>query len=366
MEHVDAEPACAVPRASRLCAQSTVPSTPDRSPPEPSAGYPEGWFAVAFSHQLRPGRVVSARLAGRPVVVWRDAENRVLVSGAYCPHLGAHLGHGGRVVDGLLRCPFHGFRFDGSGACVDTPSGAPPPSGRLQMMRTREVNGMVLVHAPAADAPAGEAPGWEVEGLPDDGEWLPNRTRTWRVRCHLHDIAEHAVDTNHLWAMHLLGRLTEVQPVRFEGPRLRTAYDAVQFLPRPFPSRGLVRARFSINAEGLGFIVGDVQVRTPWYSPVVRLVMAATPVTPHSVDLRVSARLRRTSPCGAARLLTPAVRVADRVAARIAIFLFAREVGAEVRIWEHKAYLDDPSLIEPDAGIRAHRAWSRQFYSRGR
>ncbi|MGH3243901.1 MAG: Rieske 2Fe-2S domain-containing protein [Spirillospora sp.] len=324
----------------------------------PSAGYPEGWFAVAFSHQVKPGKVVRARFLGRELVVWRDAEDRVVVTSAFCPHLGTHLGHGGKVVDGLLRCPFHGFRFDGSGACVQTPSGARPPEGRLQVLSTREVNGVVLVHAPT-----GAAPRWEVEGLPDDGAWLPTRTHTWRVHCHLHEIGEHAVDTNHLWAMHLLGELTEVQPARFEGPRVRTVYDAVQYLPRPFPSSWrLVRARFSINAEGLGFIVGDIEVGTPLYRPVVRLVMAATPVAPDAIDLRISARLRRTRARGPARPLAPAVRLADRVAARIAIFLFAREVAAEVRIWEHKTYLDDPSLIGHDANIHAHRAWARQFY----
>ncbi|WP_425436809.1 Rieske 2Fe-2S domain-containing protein [Mycobacterium rhizamassiliense] len=28
---------------------------------------------------------------------------------AYCPHLGAHLGHGGKVLGDELHCPFHAF-----------------------------------------------------------------------------------------------------------------------------------------------------------------------------------------------------------------------------------------------------------------
>jgi hypothetical protein len=42
---------------------------------------PNSWYAVAFSADLRPGAVVARTLD------------------ACCPHLGAHLGIGGRVVE---------------------------------------------------------------------------------------------------------------------------------------------------------------------------------------------------------------------------------------------------------------------------
>ena len=42
---------------------------------------------------------------------------------AFCPHLGSDLGPaaGGRICDGRLVCPFHGYEFDATGQCVATP-----------------------------------------------------------------------------------------------------------------------------------------------------------------------------------------------------------------------------------------------------
>ena len=43
---------------------------------------------------------------------------------AYCAHLGAHLGVGGKVEGECIRCPFHGWRYDGeSGKCTEIPYG---------------------------------------------------------------------------------------------------------------------------------------------------------------------------------------------------------------------------------------------------
>jgi phenylpropionate dioxygenase-like ring-hydroxylating dioxygenase large terminal subunit len=50
---------------------------------------------------------------------------------AVCPHRGSDLGQG-RVVDGVLWCPFHGWRFDGGGRCIrilSRPAGEPIPDG---------------------------------------------------------------------------------------------------------------------------------------------------------------------------------------------------------------------------------------------
>ena len=46
---------------------------------------------------------------------------------AFCPHLGADLSLG-QIVDGRLRCPYHHWSFDGSGACAHIPTGDKIPS----------------------------------------------------------------------------------------------------------------------------------------------------------------------------------------------------------------------------------------------
>ena len=77
----------------------------------------------------------------------RSGEARVL--DAYCAHLGAHLGEGGRVVGENLRCPFHGWHYDGSGACVKIPYAADsdriPKRARVRAWDVVERNRMIFV-----------------------------------------------------------------------------------------------------------------------------------------------------------------------------------------------------------------------------
>jgi phenylpropionate dioxygenase-like ring-hydroxylating dioxygenase large terminal subunit len=65
-----------------------------------------------------------------------------------CPHRSARLSQGW-VADGCLVCPYHGWRFDGSGACVEIPSNAPevpvPPRAHVQSVLADEKYGLVWV-----------------------------------------------------------------------------------------------------------------------------------------------------------------------------------------------------------------------------
>jgi phenylpropionate dioxygenase-like ring-hydroxylating dioxygenase large terminal subunit len=79
---------------------------------------PNSWYAVAYSGELRPGMVLSRRLAEHDIVVFRTRSGRACVMDAFCPHLGAHMGIGGTVQGETIQCPFHAFRFDTAGMCI--------------------------------------------------------------------------------------------------------------------------------------------------------------------------------------------------------------------------------------------------------
>lgn len=82
--------------------------------------WPPGfWYPIAESARLR-GRPLGLMRFAQRIVLWRDASGRVAGFPASCPHRGADLGAGG-IVDGQLECPFHGFRWAGSGRCTLTP-----------------------------------------------------------------------------------------------------------------------------------------------------------------------------------------------------------------------------------------------------
>src|SRR5262249_47971167 len=72
--------------------------------------FPFGWFAVAYSDELGAGQVKALRYFGRELVLWRGEDGTARLLDAYCRHLGAHLGHGGRVNGNDIECPFHAWQ----------------------------------------------------------------------------------------------------------------------------------------------------------------------------------------------------------------------------------------------------------------
>lgn len=59
-------------------------------------------------------------LLGKPLALWLDSNGNPAATDDRCCHRSAQLSKG-QVIDGNLRCPYHGWSFDGSGACVNVP-----------------------------------------------------------------------------------------------------------------------------------------------------------------------------------------------------------------------------------------------------
>jgi len=89
------------------------------------AGLEDAWLPVALSGQLKR-RPLARQIAGKPIVLFRGADGAVTALEDRCPHRNYPLSDG-RVVEGTIQCPYHGWRFDGSGACVALPGIAEAP-----------------------------------------------------------------------------------------------------------------------------------------------------------------------------------------------------------------------------------------------
>jgi phenylpropionate dioxygenase-like ring-hydroxylating dioxygenase large terminal subunit len=101
------------------------------------------WYAVLSSAELGKKPVSTTRFSV-PLVVWRDGEG-VRAARDLCPHRGAKLSLG-KVQDGCITCPFHGFAFDASGACTRVPAHperAIPKLMALSMIPAREAHGLI-------------------------------------------------------------------------------------------------------------------------------------------------------------------------------------------------------------------------------
>ncbi len=308
---------------------------------------PDGWFLMATSDEVKPGKVISRRLADEDVVLYRTAGGRLRAVRPYCPHLGAHLGHGGTVRGENLVCPFHHFQFDPEGACVRTGYGTAPPRARLGRLEHREIDGLVLVWRHARGLP----PSWEVEVPPAADFPAPHR-RVRTLAAHPQDFMENAIDFGHFAALHrLVVDITD--PPRFEGARMETAYR----LGRAAGQRnGMYSFGPSVRTvvQGLGVMYGEAEN----YGFRLRIWFCVTPVGPRHVRMCLTAAVRHTRPGR-----TGAARVVAALLPRAVTYASGLETGKDVPVWEHMAHLERPRLVEGDGPITRFRRWARQFYS---
>jgi hypothetical protein len=87
------------------------------------------WQPAALVDEFTGNRPIKpVRLFGEDLVMFKDEQGRYGVVGRHCPHRGTDLAYG-RLEDGGLRCPFHGWLFDVTGKCLETP--AEPPESNL-------------------------------------------------------------------------------------------------------------------------------------------------------------------------------------------------------------------------------------------
>ncbi|MEV6322589.1 Rieske 2Fe-2S domain-containing protein [Nocardia sp. NPDC051787] len=303
---------------------------------------------MAFSRELPPGGLLTRRFMNRDIVVYRTRSGTARAIEAYCPHLGAHFGHGGSVQDEELRCPFHGFRYSVAGRCTYSPYGTPPPAARLGMLELREVCGVLMVwHGPP------DQQVWEIDPPAEELGWRTMRTKKLRFHSHPQEITENSVDSGHFGVLHGFDGVRTIDPIVVDGPRLRTRYA----FTRPLPLMGGVSTEIYVRVDGLGFSIVELEA-AGW---AIRQLVLSTPIGEREVAVHVGTTVRsrgRTASSRAAWM--PVEAVLERIALRIVV----TELRRDQEIWDHKVYLDRPAIAAGDGPIAKYRAWTRQFYPR--
>ena len=93
------------------------------------------WQPAALAEELDgPRPVKRVRLLGEDLVLFRDPAGRYGLLHRHCAHRGADLAFA-RCEDGGLRCPFHGWLYDVSGACLEQPA---EPAGSTFHLKVRQ------------------------------------------------------------------------------------------------------------------------------------------------------------------------------------------------------------------------------------
>jgi len=168
-------------------------------------GFPFGWYPVDLSVDLEVGEVKPLRYFSKDLAMWRGEDGQVRIVDAYCRHMGAHMGHGGKVHGNLLECPFHAWRYDGEeGVVKEIPySKSIPPQVKRKCTRTwhvTEANRWIWVWYHPQDL----APLWEVVHLPEasDPDWTQYDVFEWNVYGSVQNMAENGVDVAHFKYIH--------------------------------------------------------------------------------------------------------------------------------------------------------------------
>ncbi len=312
---------------------------------------PSGWFRVAASDDVPPGAVRTVRLSGRDLVVFRTEDGALGATDPICPHLGAHLGFGGTVVGGALRCPFHGFRFAPDGRCVGTEHcETPPPRARLATWPVRDFAGQVFVFDAARPGP----PAFELPSLDERAMSTP-RYVTIPLEATVQDIAENGVDLAHFGAVHRYERLRDVA-IRYDGPTIASRFRFDRRNPVS-SALGKVTSVFDTVIHGLGCSVTELHVET--FDLRMRLLLLATPVDVRRAEFTVGLSLRLPGPLGRAPQ-----KARDAAAAPVVRYFMKHVLGdilQDREIWAHREPLPSPALAAEDAEIGRFRRWAAQF-----
>ena len=122
------------------------------------------WHPVAQTSDVVIDKPLSVQLLDQPIVLWRNAEGAAQAFVDRCPHRGAKLSMG-RVENGHLECPYHGWQFTSGGQCVKVPAVpdfVPPPSQCVKSFEVQDAYGLVWVRMDSGEA-ASELPRLDAE-----------------------------------------------------------------------------------------------------------------------------------------------------------------------------------------------------------
>ena len=165
------------------------------------------WIPALHSEELKPDAPpVRLRILGENLIAFRTTSGKVGIFEHHCPHRCASLYYGRNEEDGL-RCVYHGWKFDVTGKCLETPTESPDSGIKDQVRATayavRERGDIVWVYMGNADTPP-DLPKFEANLLPEGKRWI----RAGLRECNWLQALEGDIDTVHLSFLHL-GALDE-------------------------------------------------------------------------------------------------------------------------------------------------------------
>jgi phenylpropionate dioxygenase-like ring-hydroxylating dioxygenase large terminal subunit len=305
---------------------------------------PNGWYKALYSDELVRGDVKPLSILEREFAVYRGEDGVVRMTDAYCPHLGAHLAHGGTVEGNALVCPFHNWKWEGeSGRCLDVPySDQIPARAQIRTFQVREQNGYVMFWFDSE----GAEPSFEIDVIPEvsDPTYRLYKRARWEVSSHIQEIYENVVDVAHFRSLHQM----DVHSVTWEPVGSSDA-------PTVRLHINLERDSAAQSAEG-----GQTEIESYMYGPGLQVT-------------RLSGKMKGVSVNSLTPIADEKLEVGHAYYVQTSDAASEKEVEAfwdyymddhalDFNIWNNKRYLEKPVLADGDGDVASFRRWFRQFY----
>ncbi|KAM9323306.1 cholesterol 7-desaturase nvd-like [Pholidichthys leucotaenia] len=327
--------------------------------------YPNGWYRVLDSHMLERGQVKSLSLLGEQVAVFRGEDGKAHVVDAYCPHLGANLAVGGRVVGSCIECPFHGWEFRGNdGKCVKIPYAEKVPEvAKVRSWPSCEVNGQILVWFHCD----GQEPHYAIPEQQEvtKGEWVYRGRTEHFINAHIQEIPENAADIAHLAHLHIPGMLSGAD-LRYTNNKMWKfiRHDwKVRWEPEPEPNKHCSQmfVNHALTVFGLRWPLLDASVVARQVGPGVVFLHFNNSFLGRGLMMHCVTPVEPLLQCVSHTIFYQAniPPVVPKFILRVECVQFERDV----MIWNNKKYVSNALLVKEDSAIQKHRRWFSQFYS---
>ncbi|CAG2165365.1 unnamed protein product, partial [Oppiella nova] len=287
--------------------------------------YPNGWIPVLESRLIHFNQILNINAFGYELVAIRGQSGRVSILDAFCPHLGANIGVGGKVVkecgEECIRCPFHGWTFRASdGLCVKIPqlTKCEIPTARIKVWESIEVNNTVFVWYNSE----GLQPNWFPIEIPviHNNVWRYEGRTEHTVNCHFQEIPENGADGQHIQELHTPAVMsgTVINKSIFYNwlSKIVSHEWSSEWWPSPtVPHMALMK--LNVKNKFFGFTVLEIQ-------------FSIRQIGPAFVELSYN-----TSALG----------------------------GMDIIIWNNKKFIKNPILTKNERSLVRFRRWFNQFYS---
>lgn len=306
--------------------------------------YPNGWFAVAFSHHLLPGKVIRVPFMGQEIVLYRTVSGIARAINPYCPHLGAHLGYGGKVAGENLVCPFHGLAFNPEGRCVHTAGGEKPPAASLTHRYIVEIDNAIFIWRHQDNLP----PSWELPQLDRQG-FSQGRYEQFQLQGLCQDMTENSADPLHFSYLH--GLQDVVTSSQEEGHLMTYNMQAKVFSQA---------VSMKMRCYGIGYAVGEASFER--LGLIARTQALGTQIAPLRWDFRMidTIRVERVT-----RLPNSLQRISYAILLLYIHRWFVKTVKDDFAVWSNRRFTAHPKLIAGEGNMAIFRRWSKQFYPEG-